>query len=179
MRVCRVPREDTGTPCQQEYGHCDVHPLVRPRAGAAAPVAPAAPAAAPGHDLRAFSWWLIDGILGGEIEARTGSVISSLLRIVSALGPEPVSEQEAYKELQLRGRLMTGLPPRTQEEWDRVARFLDDEAIAELRTWPMEGPRHKHLLERDGSYVREPEVVGDLLVAADEADVAAVIDHEH
>lgn len=132
----------------------------------------------PGRDLRAFSWWLLEAILDGEVAPAKGGVMSGLLRIIAGLGPEPASEAEVYKELELRGRLMTGLPPRTPEEWDRVALFLDDEALEEIRTWPMDGPRHPHLLERDSGDVREPEVLGDIGIGADEADMAFVIDRE-
>jgi hypothetical protein len=174
MAVCGVLVGKKQTPCQKPPGGCPLHPTGAAHAATPVPT----PVAAPRRDLRAFSWWLVDGVLGGEIDVRMGSVVGSLLRIISALGPEPASEEEAYKELALRGRLMTGLPPRTQEEWDRVARFLDDEALAELRTWPMEGPRHQHLLERDSGYAVEPEVLRDSLIAADEADMALIVDHE-
>ena len=57
------------------------------------------------------------------------------MRILASLGPEPMAEAEALKQVELRGRIMHGQPPRNPQEWERAAAVFDDEALAEFHRW--------------------------------------------
>jgi hypothetical protein len=132
------------------------------------------PAAFHEHDARGLSWWVIGETLGGRLEAPRASVAAALLRLLHVLGPDPVSDEEAWQEVELRGRIMHGQPPRNPREWERVALLYDDEALEEFRRWEAElrGP----LLEGDGRDADDPEVLRDR--AAGERKVAGGIGDE-
>jgi len=186
--VCGVTTQK-GTPCQWDRSQCHVHQgrrVVRPTGPAVAhAVAEPAldesppgklrePATTPrpwmeGQDLGGLGWWLIHGVLEGEMEVARASVVSTVMRVLAQLGPAPVSEEEALREAAFRGRLMNGFQPHTEEEWAEVARYLDDEALAEMRRWPS-------LLESDRSDGEEPLVPWDR--GADEIEVSVFRDDE-
>ena len=87
------------------------------------------------HDVRALAWWLVEQTVKGTIEMNRASVLGTLLRTLAALGPAPADEDEALAEVELRGVLMNGMPPRDDEEWTLAARIFDDDALAEFRRW--------------------------------------------
>ena len=86
-------------------------------------------------------------MLAGRLDTRQASVAAALLRLLHALGPDPISDEEAWKEVELRGRIMHGMPPRSPEEWERVALLYDDEALEEFRRW--DAALQRALLEGD------------------------------
>ena len=132
------------------------------------------PAAFHEHDPRELSWWVIGEVIGGTLEASRASVAAALLRLLHLLGPDAISDEEAWQEVELRGRIMHGQPPRSPEEWARVALLYDDEALEEFRRWEAElrGP----LLEDDGRDVDHPDVLRDR--TARERQVAPGIEDE-
>jgi hypothetical protein len=126
------------------------------------------PGAVVQHDLRQLGWWLIGETLLENVDVRSASVVVTAMRVISALGPEPMAEEDALKEVELRGRIMNGQPPRNAEEWARAERVFDGDAIAEFRRWEARGkPRPELLrLEGDRDDRSQPLVFGD--GAADE-----------
>lgn len=153
-----------GGPCPWPVDRCPVEAHARWRRGhreadPPARPAPLGPAPTPGpeppglqeRDLRTLAWWLIAGILRGDADARQASVVVSLMRTLAALGPAGPGEEEALREVELRGRLMHGLPPRNEEEWARAGAAFTPDALAEFRRWAEE-----LLLESDGRDRLEP-----------------------
>ena len=149
-RRCGAPTRK-GTPCRLLAGECEYHTVwraARTRGDRAAVVAPspppafdasrATPAALQQRDLRGLGWWVIERVLGEELPAQNASVLASVMRILATLGPEPLAEEEAWKEVELRGLLMHGDPPRNAEEWRRAAEIFDDASLAEFRRWEEE-----------------------------------------
>jgi hypothetical protein len=49
------------------------------------------------------------------------------------LGPEGRSEEEQLREVELRGRLMFGMPPRDAEEWAFAESLFTEEALEPYR----------------------------------------------
>ena len=174
----------TGERCRWPRGECRWHvpagdePL--PNTAAAASAGPPDPKPqAPessfpwleGRDLRGLGWWLIEHILRGSVESRDGSVVAGLVRTLAALGPEESNREEALREVELRGMLMHGMPPRTEEEWELAARVFDDDALAEFRRW------ERLLLEADHRDGTEPFDLRE--VRAGDVEVPGGIDREN
>ena len=122
---CGAPTKDGGR-CHYDKGDCPWH-----RDGRA--LKP--PKAVEDRDLRGLGWWTIEHTIRGDLVANRGTVISTIMRTLATMGPEPLAEEEALREVELRGRLMNGLPPATTEEWELATRIFDDEALAEFRRW--------------------------------------------
>jgi hypothetical protein len=91
------------------------------------------------RDLRELGWWTIEHTISGDLEPWGGTVISTIMRVLAALGPEPLAEEESVRELELRGLLMNGIPSRTVDEWELASRIFDDDALSEFRRWPVTG----------------------------------------
>lgn len=70
------------------------------------------------------------------------------MRVLATLGPEPLAEEESLREIELRGLLMNGIPPRTPDEWELAAKVFDDEALSEFRRWPVTGGEPEDAGER-------------------------------
>jgi len=94
------------------------------------------PGALEARDLRELGWWTIEHTIRGDLTPNRGTVISTIMRVLAAMGPEPLAEEEMLREVELRGVLMNGIPPRTAEEWELAGRIFDDDALAEFRRWP-------------------------------------------
>lgn len=133
------------------------------------------PAAFHEHDPRELSWWVIGEVIGGTLEASRASVAAALLRLLHMLGPGAISDEEAWREVELRGRIMHGQPPRSPEEWARVALLYDDEALEEFKRW--EAELRAPLLEDDGRDVDDPDVLRDR--TAGKREVAPGVGDEH
>ena len=63
----------------------------------------------------------------------------TLIRTLHALGPEPEDEDAVLAEIELRGVVMNGFPPRNEEEWALAAKVFDADAIREFHRWEAEG----------------------------------------
>ena len=107
---------------------CPHHPTPVVEAPAGAP--PTLP-----RDLHAVSWWVLERLLHDEIDPRRASAMRAMVGTIAQLGPEERDEQEMWREAQLRGLVMHGIPPRTPEEWELAERVFDDDALAELHRW--------------------------------------------
>jgi len=91
-------------------------------------------------DLRELGWWTIEHTIRGDLAPNRGSVISTIMRTLVGMGPAPLDEDEILREVELRGILMNGIPPRTDDEWELAAKIFDDEALSEFRRWPARIP---------------------------------------
>lgn len=87
------------------------------------------------RSARRLAWWVAAEMARGALETQRGTVLSNVLRLLHAMGPEPLDEEDALAEVEMRGRLMHGQPPRDPEEWARAERTFDEEAIGEFRRW--------------------------------------------
>lgn len=131
-----------GTPCRWPAGKCKVHgprPLRMRPGDAREPESPPArpappPAALESRDLRGVAWWLLEEILSDRLQERAGA-IASILRVLAALGPGELAEDEALAEVELRGLLMHGLPPKDEAAWERARAVFSPEALAEFARW--------------------------------------------
>lgn len=87
------------------------------------------------RDLRALGWWLIEETLAGRVTPPEASAVNRMMHTLLQLGPAPEAEDRALQEVALRGLLMHGVPPRTEDEWRRAAEIFDEDALAEFRRW--------------------------------------------
>lgn len=146
MTKCGAPTQQ-GTACRWDSEKCRHHQGWRdgPRADAgertsdtttaSAELRPA-PDAIEKRDIHGLAWWALRGLTTTELDARTGSVIASLLRVVLAAGEAGLTDdEEARREVELRGLLMHGIPPRNDEEWERLEQSFSPEAVEEVRRW--------------------------------------------
>ena len=155
----------------------DPRPIAKQRGADQGDIEPATDGAAPqpirDSDLRGTGWWLLEQItpkVPGDV--RAASVGATLLRVLSALGPERASEEAALAEVELRGRIMHGHAPRTAAEWERAERAFGSDAIEEFHRWDLEDC----LLEGDG--VGEDDPLVGWQAADDDVEVAVVEGHE-
>jgi hypothetical protein len=88
------------------------------------------------HDIPEVAWGALRGLTDGTLEDRTGSVMATLLRVLIAAGESGPGDEAALREVELRGLLMHGLPPRDDEEWALLESTFSPEAVAEVRRWP-------------------------------------------
>lgn len=135
---CGAPTR-RGLPCRFARGQCPHHAPVGSAAAAPVDEGLGPPAAVDGRDLRGTGWWLVARTISGELAPPRASVVGSLLRTLAALGPGEPDEEEALREVELRARLMHGLPPRTESEWERADALFATETLSELRRWTPPG----------------------------------------
>lgn len=132
------------------------------------------------RDVRGFAWWLAEELLQGiGAPWNNATPVTSVLRVLAAMGPEPMAEDEALAEVELRGLVMHGIPPRTPEEWARAEALFSPEALREIRRWePLlaadEG--EGELLEREGGHGLQPFRLRD--ARAEHLQVPRVIEDE-
>ena len=136
--LCGAPTKE-GRPCRWSRKPCPAHgerqgqrqrQPSRPDESGRPPLR--VPVAVRDEDPRALGWWIVARLIEGELEPQRATALTSLVRAIATLGPSPVSEREALAEIELRGLLMHGLPPRTADEWERAERILSAEALAEI-----------------------------------------------
>jgi len=134
----------SGQPCRWAADRCPHHPSTTPpaprkaRGRAEGPSPSFDPRQQPwyaGRDLRQFAWWVVDTLLEGSLERQTAAVLVAVMRVLVALGPEPLAQEEALREVELLGTIMNGIPPRNPAEWEHAMRLFDDDAVAEFARW--------------------------------------------
>jgi hypothetical protein len=122
------------------------------------------------RDVRSLGWWLVEHTIGREeMSPREIAVLGTLLRTLGGLGPDDLDEEQALADAVLRGVVMHGVPPRSDEEWERARALFDDEALVEFRRW-------RALREVDADDVDEPLRRAD--GGADHPDVAVRLEDE-
>ena len=99
----------------------------------------AVPEAVAGRNLRQLAWWTIGALIDGSLEARDVAALCTLIRTLHTLGPEPEEEEAILAEIELRGVVMNGFPPRNDEEWALAERVFDADALAEFHRWEATG----------------------------------------
>lgn len=87
------------------------------------------------HDVRGTLWWVLRSLFSGELQPPQASAANSLLRTLAGLGDEPLSESNALRAVELRARIMLGLPP-TPGDWQALEAMVDADTLEELRRWP-------------------------------------------
>ena len=121
--ICGAAPTKAGGYCHNPAGRCRIH--------TEAPPLTTSPTILPSRDrdIRAIGWWLLDGLVAGTVDPRTASVLASVLRVMSSLGPDEMTREDQLKEVELRGLLMHGVPPRNEEEWERARRTFEPEFL--------------------------------------------------
>lgn len=61
------------------------------------------------------------------------------IRMFHELPMSTEDEDEMLAEIELRGVVMNGFPPRNEEEWELARKVFDAEAITEFHRWEAEG----------------------------------------
>jgi hypothetical protein len=109
----------------------------------------------------------LDRLRFGQVSALAAARYMRGILAFKNLGLEPYDEKEALREVELRGRLMHGQPPRDPEEWAFARERFDDNAMAEFERWQrlievrragrletetaaFDGPPHYHPLQIQG-----------------------------
>ncbi len=132
---CGAPTRG-GAPCRFPAGQCPHEAHARAREARPARTQSSSPVGAiRERDLRGLGWWLIEETLAGRVTPPEASAVNRMMHTLLQLGPAPEAEDRALQEVALRGLLMHGVPPRTEDEWRRAAEIFDDEALAEFRRW--------------------------------------------
>jgi hypothetical protein len=127
------------------------------------------PPAVDEHDLHGLGWWTIRNAITGDLETPRAAVVATVMRVLAGLGPEPMEEQEALRDVELLGVIMHGVPPRSAAEWERAHQLFDADAIEEFERWVALG-------EGDGLDSRQPFRRGDR--RRDEVQVPFVVEDE-
>lgn len=127
------------------------------------------PPAVDEHDLHGLGWWTIRNAITGDLETPRAAVVATVMRVLAALGPEPVAQEEALRDVELLGVIMHGVPPRNPAEWERARQLFDADGIEEFERWVALG-------EGDGLDRRQPFRLRDR--RRDEVQVPLVIEDE-
>jgi hypothetical protein len=90
------------------------------------------------HSVRGTGWWLAEQLISDAITPTRANALARLLRALSQLGPEPLEEEAALRQVELRGRIMHGRPPRDEEEWELARQTFRLEAFLEVKDWCVE-----------------------------------------
>lgn len=166
MEPCGAPTA-SGRPCRWKQDQCPVAthrrwhegqkrqrespPFAGPSPGAATL---AVPPPVQARDIPGVAWWALEQLAAGGLEARDGGVYSTLLRVLLACAPEDPGGGQLLAEIELRGRLMHGLPPATPGQLELLESRFSDEAAAEVQRWT-------RLLEADALDVVDPAIFRD------------------
>jgi len=131
------------------------------------------------RDVRGLAWWLMELLVSREDPAANAQALTAVLRVLAGLGPEPRQEEDALAEVELRGLLMHGVPPRTPGEWARAAELFSPEALREIARWEgllAAGEGGGALLEGEGRDGFQPFRLRD--ARAEHLEVAGLIHDE-
>lgn len=160
MERCGAPTQE-GSPCRWPIEQCPVASHARVRATGQKPqhAAPAKdgerrrpPVILEGiarRDIAGTGWSVAAALADGSIDQRDAAVFASILRVLLAAGSGGIADDDALREIELRGLLMHGLPPRDEDEWELLKRTFSPEAVREVVRW-------QPLLEGDAFDAVEP-----------------------
>jgi hypothetical protein len=124
MPACNTPTA-TG-PCNYPADRCPVH---------AALPGPETVAAEPEFDLRATLEAIHAAISSGDADPRHVARLVTALERIAELSSELTDEEKSDQAL-LRGKILNGIPPETEHEWNIAREIFTDDALLELATWP-------------------------------------------
>jgi hypothetical protein len=127
MPACNTPTA-TG-PCSYPADRCPLHttpPAPEPDASTAKPA----------PDVNTMLAEIHAAITAGDADpvhvARMVVAIERIAELTSEL-----TDEEKADEAFLRGKILNGVPPETEHEWNVARCIFDDEALLELASWPM------------------------------------------
>ena len=85
--------------------------------------------------MRELAWLAVEGLVSGDLDPRRASALASIGRLLVVLGTDATSERDALVEVERRARLMHGLPPANEAEWEWARERFTAEAVAEFERW--------------------------------------------
>jgi hypothetical protein len=88
-----------------------------------------------GRDLRLLGWWVIDTVLDERLDMRRATVLVAVMRVLAALGMEPLAREQVLREVELLGSIMNGIPPRDPSQWEQAVKLFDAGALEEISRW--------------------------------------------
>ncbi len=116
-----------GAPCPWAKGSCRWHGTPEATGGADT---------APVPDVRSTAWQVVELLLAdGAFQAGRGSAVISGLRLLASLGEHDDRAGRALAEVELRGLVMNGRPPRDAAEWALATEVFGPEAAGEMAAW--------------------------------------------
>lgn len=87
-------------------------------------------------DVRSTAWQVVDLLLADEaFQAGRGSAVISGLRLLASLGEHDDRAGRALAEVELRGLVMNGIPPRDAVEWALASEVFGAEVVHEMAGW--------------------------------------------
>jgi hypothetical protein len=133
IALCSL-RTETGPACGYPPGACPIH--TRDSVPAPATSQEEQPDEKFNHEsLRPIAESVITRLNGGTLKPLDAIRWLRALHTFYQLPVPALDEQEAWKEVELRGLIMHGQPPRNPEEWARAELVFDDEALAMFHDW--------------------------------------------
>lgn len=96
---------------------------------------------------------MIAQVIHDELAASRAGVLATVMRVLAGLGPEPLAQEQALRDVELMGLVMHGLPPRNAAEWQRARELFHEDALTEFQRWDSLAARAKAQ--------RRPAVAGD------------------
>jgi len=147
---CGVPTPEGRFPTCQGAAPCDFHlgksgQKQAPRSARVTSVAPerlaeraVQPASAlAARDLRGVAWWWLECLCSEAEPAKAAGAAASIIRVLSALGEAPIARERAFAEAELLGSLMSGIPPRGEEDEALAEEMLGADALERMARWPL------------------------------------------
>ena len=123
----------TGGACRHPRGKCSQHPQPVVPAGAGLP-SEVGPPPARSRDVRDVAWRAVEAVMD-DPAARSMGGLASMLRLIHSTDDGDADAERALREVELRGRLMNGLPPRDAAQWALARDSFSEEALAEFARW--------------------------------------------
>ena len=115
----------SGHPCHYPEDRCPLHT----QASSLLP-----PPSSQPRSPRSLGQLALDRALDGQANPLAAARLIHAARDLQRI-EDPVDEERALKEVELRGRLMYGMPPHNDEAWDLARECFTDEALGEFVRW--------------------------------------------
>ena len=90
-------------------------------------------------DPRLLGQIVVERVLDESASPIQAARLIRTLRALHSMGNTPEDEDAVLAEIELRGVVMNGFPPRNEEEWDLARKVFDADAITEFHRWEAEG----------------------------------------
>ena len=136
--LCGSPTP-SGFSCGYPPNQCPLHI----RDLTASDTAPAAEEPEPGEVdtamLAKFAASVVVRLSRGKLSPLDAMRALRALATFTKLPGPPEDEDEILAEVELRGVVMNGFPPRNEEEWQLARKVFDADAIEEFERWEREG----------------------------------------
>ena len=123
----------SGNACVHLSGSCPLH--TPEPAVTEPPATDAEPETAEPRDPRVIGRIVVERVLDENASPIQAARFLRTLRSLDAMGDLPEDQERVLKEIELRGVVMNGFPPRNEEEWALAREVFDDDAIAEFERW--------------------------------------------